>query len=137
MAYCKETGFKCPSTRELYRILKFCPAKQKQALQGLDNTSADGIRRIERLEDIARKLGERGRSLEWVRNTTDGLTNLKRYLKSTYRLHISSESVCAYHCDVYALSDPESEERSQRCNHTHDASCNDCDRFEQLFDTTV
>jgi hypothetical protein len=41
--YCKETGFKCLSTRELYRIFKFCPAKQKQALQGLDNTSADGL----------------------------------------------------------------------------------------------
>ena len=77
MAYRKETGFECLSTRELYRILKFCPAKQKQALQDLDNTSADGWRSIERLEDIARKLGERGRSLELVRNTIDGLTNLK------------------------------------------------------------
>ena len=134
MAYCKETDFECLSTRELYRILTFCSAKQKIALQGLDNTSADGLRSIERLEDIARKLGERGRSLEWVRNTIDGLTNLKRYLKSTYRLHISSDSECADHCDVYALSDPESEEYSQGCDHTHDASCSDCDRFEQLFD---
>ena len=91
MAYCKETGFECLSTWELYRILKFCPAKQKQALQGLDNTSADGLRSIECLEDIARKLSERGRSLEWVRKTIDGLTNLKRYLKSTYRLLFSSE----------------------------------------------
>ena len=104
-------------------------------MQGLDNTNADGLRSIERLEDIAGKLGERGRSLEWVRNTIDGLTNLKRHLKSTYRLHISSESECADHCDVYALSDPGSEEYSQRCDHTHDASCNDCDRFEQLFNT--
>ncbi len=134
MVYCKETGFECLSTRELYRILKFCPAKQKQALQGLDNTSADGLRSIERLEDIARKLGERGRSLEWVRSTIDGLTNLKRYLKSTYRLHISSQSECADHCDVYALSDPSNNEYSQRCDHTHDVSCSDCDRFEQLFD---
>ena len=134
MAYCKETGSECLSTRELYRILKFCPAKQKQALQGLDNTSADGLRSIECLEDIARKLGERERSLEWVRNTIDGLANLEQYLKSTYQLHISSESECADHCNVYALSDLESDEYSQRCDHTYDVSCNDCDRFEKLFD---
>ena len=79
MTYCNETDFECLSTRELYRILKFCPAKQKQALQSLDNISADGLRSIERLEDIAMKLGEKGRSLEWVRNVIDGLTILKRY----------------------------------------------------------
>jgi hypothetical protein len=70
-ACCKETDLECLSTRELYRILKFCPAKQKQALQGHDNTSSDGLRSIERLEDIAMKLVERRRSLEWVRNVID------------------------------------------------------------------
>ncbi|CAB4041992.1 Hypothetical predicted protein [Paramuricea clavata] len=109
-AYCKETGFDNLSARELYRVLKFCPAKQKQALQGLDNTSADGLRSIERLEDIAMKLGEREISLEWVRN------------------------VIHDHCAVYALSDADNNEYSQRCDHTHYASCSDCDRFEQLFD---
>ncbi len=45
-----------------------------------------------------------------------------------------SQSKCADRRDVYALSDPSNNEYSQRCDHTHDASCSDCDRFEQLLD---
>ena len=61
--YCQEIGFECLKERELYRILKNCPAQQRKALQELDNISADGLQSVERLEEIIKKIGEKGRKL--------------------------------------------------------------------------
>jgi len=64
VSYCKEIAFSHLSERELYRVLKYCPAQQKKALHGLDNISADGLRGVEKLENVIGKLGERGKSSE-------------------------------------------------------------------------
>ena len=56
VSYCKEIAFNHFSERELYRVLKYCPAQQKKALQGPDNISADGLRGVEKLENVIRKL---------------------------------------------------------------------------------
>lgn len=132
VAYCEETNFKHLSERELYRVLKFCPAQQKKALQGLDNISADGLRGVEMLSEIIKKLGERGKSQSWVREVQNKLHSYKSYLKNDYRLHISSSSRCADHCSVFALSDPKNKCFSQNCKHVHDMECENCCLCKQL-----
>ena len=87
------------SERELYRVLKYCPAEQKKALQGLDNISTDWLCEVEKLENIIRKLGERGKSSERVTGVINLLMAFKSYLKDSYRLYVSTSSRCA-------LSDP-------------------------------
>ena len=90
VSYCKEIAFNHLSERELYRVLKYCPAQQKKALQGLDNISADGLCGVEKLENVIRKLGERGKSSEWVTgviNPFDGFQKLPEGQLSSACLH--------------------------------------------------
>ena len=63
--------------------------QQIKALQGLDNISAYGFRGVEMFEDVVTKLGERGKSSDWVAEVINLLLFLKSYLKDIYRLHIS------------------------------------------------
>ena len=83
VSYCKEIAFNHLSERELYRVLKYCPTQQKKALQGLDNISADGLCGVEK--NVIRKLGERGKSSEWVTGVINLLMAFKSYLKDSYR----------------------------------------------------
>ena len=106
VSYCKEMAFNHLSERELYRVLKYCPAQQKKALQGLDNISTDWLCEVEKLENIIRKLGERGKSSERVTGVINLLMAFKSYLKDSYRLHVSTSSRCPDHCSTFALSDP-------------------------------
>ena len=87
-------------------LLKDCPAQEKKALQGLDNISADGLCGVEKLENVIRKLGERGKSSEWATGLINLLMAFKSYPKDIYRLHVSSSSRCPDHCSTFALSDP-------------------------------
>ena len=130
--YCKVIAFNHLSERELYRVLKYCPAQQKRALQGLDNISADGLRGVEKLENVNRKLGERGKSSEWVTGVINLLMAFKSYLKDSYRLHVSTSSRCPDHCSMFALSDPSEPEFSEECDHAHDLLCNDCEHLYHL-----
>ena len=132
VSYCKEIPFNPLSERELYRVLKYCPAQQNKALQGLDNISADGLRGVEKLENVIRKLGERGKSSEWVTGVINLLMAFKSYLKDSYRLHVSTSSRCPDHCSMFALSDPSEPEFSEECDHAHDLVCNDCERLYHL-----
>ena len=106
VSYCKEIAFNHLSERELYRVLKYCPAQQKKALQGLDNISADGLCGVEMLENVIRKFGERSKISEWVTGVINLLMAFKSYLKNSYRLHDSTFSRCPDHCTTFALSDP-------------------------------
>ena len=129
VSYCKEITFNHLSERELYRVLKYCPAQLKKALQGLDNISADGLCGVEKLESVIRKLGERGKNSKWV----TGVINIfKSYLKDSYRLHVSTSSRCPDHCSTFALSDPSEPEFSEECDHYHDLVCNDCESLYHL-----
>ena len=131
-AYCKEIGFDSLGERELYKVLESCPAQQRKALQGLDNTSADGTRGIEKLEAIVRTLGERGKSSQWVSTWIDCLSKYRKYLKYSYRLNVSTSSRCADHCSVFALSDPTSDAYSETCDHDHDMDCTECGMLEEI-----
>lgn len=128
VSYCKEIAFSHLSERELYRVFKYCPAQQKKALQGLDNISADGLRGVEKLENVIRKLGERGKRSEWVAGVINLLRAFKSYLKDSYRLYISTSSRCPDHCSMFALSDPSEPAFSEERDHSHDLVCNDCER---------
>ena len=120
------------SERELYRVLKYCLAQQKKALQGLDNISTDWLCEVEKLENIIRKLGERGKSSERVTGVINLLMAFKSYLKDSYRLHVSTSSRCPDHCSTFALSDPPEPEFSEECDHSHDLVCNDCENLYHL-----
>ena len=120
VSYCKQIAFNHLSERELYRVLKYCPAQQKKALQGLDNISTDGLCAVQKLENVIRKLGERGKSSEWVTGVINLLMAFKRYLKDSYRLHVSTSSRCPDHCSTFALSDPSEPEFAEECDHSHD-----------------
>ena len=129
VSYCKEIAFNHLSERELYRVLMYCPAQQKKSTQGLDNISADGLRGVKRLENVIRKLGERGKSSEWVTGVINLLLAFETYLKDSSRLHVSTPSRCPDHCSMFALSDPSEPEFSEECDHSHDLVCNDCERL--------
>jgi len=132
VSYCKEIAFNHLTERALYRVLKYCQAQQKKALQGVDNISADGLRGVEKLENVIRKLGERGKSSEWVTGVINLSMAFKSYLKGSYRLHFSTSSRCPDHCIIFALSDPSEPEFSEECDHSHDLVCNDCERLYHL-----
>ena len=132
VSYWKEIEFNHLSERELYRVLKYCPAQQKKALQGLDNISADGLRGVGKLENVIRKLGERDESSEWVTGVINLLMAFKSYLKESYRLHVFTSLRYPDHCSMFALSDPSEPEFSEECNHAHDLVCNDCERLYYL-----
>ena len=105
---------------------------EKSTIQGLDNISADGLCGVEKLESVIRKLGERGKSSEWVTGVINILMAFKSYLKDSYRLHVSTSSRCPNHCSTFALSDPSEPEFSEECDHYHDLVCNDCESLYHL-----
>ena len=98
-SYCKETGFDYLSERELYRVLQYCSAQQKKALQGLDNISADGLRGV---EILVRKLGERGKSSDWVDEVIKLLNDFEElpqgHLSSAYLIFIEVSRPLQFVC---------------------------------------
>jgi len=134
VSYCKEIAFSHLSERELYRVLKYCPAQQKKALQGLNNISADGLRGVEKLENVIRKLGEMGKSSEWVTGVINLLMAFKSYLKDSYRLQrlYFLKVSRPLHYGRFALSGPSEPEFSEKCDHSHDLVCNDYERLYHL-----
>ena len=56
----------------------------------------------------------------------------KTYLKTDYKLHITSESRCGDHCRMHALSDSETEFQ-ETCLHEHDVTCDRCEALESTL----
>ena len=50
----------------------------------------------------------------------------RQYLKTDFKIHIASESPCADHCRVFALSRTETEYKGQ-CQHQHTITCDRCE----------
>lgn len=78
------------------------------------------------VEDVRRKKGNKKSKTpsKWQRKMSR-LRAGKRYLSTDFKLHISSETPCADHCSVYALSSHEAEYR-ETCSHQHSIGCDQC-----------
>ena len=84
---CKETNFQPMSRSTLCRIMKVCSATVRKSLQGLDYVAADGAQAFDDLVEVVQKLGsEIGKGLSWANDKIDKLKNVKRYLKSDYKV---------------------------------------------------
>ena len=70
----------------------------------------------------------------WVKEVQESLCNVRQYLKSDYKLHITLENNCADHCRAYALSDSKLEFR-KKCVHKHDMTCDRCDLMKDTLST--
>ncbi|CAC5387359.1 unnamed protein product [Mytilus coruscus] len=112
--YCEENNFESYSRPTLYRILKVCAASKQKALQGLDNTTSDGMGAIDTLLKLVTKLETFGISHE-------SLEKLK-------------DNGCTDHCTTYALSDPSIPCFTSSCAHQHDANCDKCSLVDNVLD---
>lgn len=56
----------------------------------------------------------------------------KNYLKSDFKVHISTDSPCADHCGTFALSTAEPEFHSN-CFHEHSLSCDRCEELKSTI----
>lgn len=82
------------------------------------------------VEDVRRKKGNKKSKTKRLQNDkareiVSRLRAGKRYLSTDFKLHISSETPCADHCSVYALSSHEAEYR-ETCPHQHSIGCDQC-----------
>ena len=133
-SYCDSVDFMPYSERTLFRILEACSASKQISLQGLDCIATEGNEAIEKIKHIVSLLGDNGVELTWADKITKDLKASKRYLKTDYKTHISSEERCKDHCTTFSLSDPSNAEFSGSCNHEHDLSCNECSRLTNVIE---
>ena len=86
-SYCKETDFNPMSRSTLGRTMKACSATVHKSLQGLDYVSADDTQAFDDLVEVLQKLGSNfGKGLSWTNDKIDKLKNVRRYLKSDYKV---------------------------------------------------
>ena len=56
----------------------------------------------------------------------------RQYLKTDFKIHTASESPCADHCRVFALSGTETEYKGQ-CQHHHTITCDRCEDLKNAI----
>ena len=133
-SYCDSVDFKSCSERTLFRILEACSASKQISLQGRDYIATEGNEAFEKIKHIVSLLGDYGVELTWADKITKDLKANKRYLKTDYKAHISSEERCKDHCTTFSLSDRSNAEFSGSCNHEHDLSCHECSRLTNFIE---
>ena len=101
---CKQEGKLPLIERTCFRILEVCAASKQKSLQGLDNTSTEGVKAFESLESLVDNLTKHGAEAAWAQETVQKLIAGKQYLKGEYKCHLGSNEMCADHCTVYFLS---------------------------------
>ena len=125
--YCKEEEFEPASERSLYRMIEVCSASMQKSLQGLDNTTAEGVEAFDQAISMLEGLADQGIN---VTATQKLLKDGKRYLKSDFKTHIGRGEQCSDHCTVYALSDTNAGEFRGECDHQHSYECERCESLE-------
>ena len=116
-SFCKSVEFKPYSERTLFRILDAC-----------------GVEAFDKLASIVTLLQDNGVDVSWANAITHDLKAGKRYLKTDYKTHMSSEGRCKDHCTTFSLSDLNNAEYSESCNHEHDPACHECARLACVCD---
>ena len=128
-SYCESVEFEPYSERTLFRLLEACSASKQVSLQGLDYIATEGAEAFDKLKSVVNLLQENGVDFSWANTVAQDLKAGKRYLKTDYKTHISSEERCKDHCTMFSLSDPNNAEYSGSCSHEHDLSCKECFRL--------
>ena len=123
---CREHGEEPLKERTCFRLLEVCSASKQKSLQGLDNTSTTDEEAFETIASIVENLGRHGVRATWTRHTLRSLSAGKNYLKSANNSHLGPVEPCAYHCTVFALSDPVEDKFSGECCHDHNQACPEC-----------
>ncbi|KAK2547247.1 hypothetical protein P5673_032876, partial [Acropora cervicornis] len=103
-----------------------CGASLKKSLAGLDSTQTDGVQALATLENIANELKQAGLDSTIADNILTRLKAGRQYLKMDFKIHTASESPCAEHCRLFALSRTVTEYKGQ-CQHQHSISCDRCE----------
>ncbi|KAK3730448.1 hypothetical protein QZH41_012642, partial [Actinostola sp. cb2023] len=131
--YCEETTFKPFSERTMLRVLSECKASVRKSLQGLDYFAADGARAFDDLTALVRQLGALRQAKDWEVQQIELLKAAKLYLKGDFKVHLGTSSEAAYHCMVFALSDPTNPDLRQQCDHKHEEVCHQCDNLDSTL----
>ena len=79
-------------------------SREKRAMAGLDNVTANGLKGFLLLEDVVTSLTDAKVRRALLRQ----LEQSKRYLKIGYRMHCETLSSCETHCISFALSNKNS-----------------------------
>ncbi|CAH3190262.1 unnamed protein product [Porites lobata] len=108
------------------RVSPVCGASLKKSLASLDSPQTDGVQAIATLEDITHQLKQAGLDRTMADNILMRLKAGRQYLKTDFKIHTASESPCADHCRVFALSRTEKEYNGQ-CQHQHTITCDRCE----------
>ena len=133
--YCKAVKFEKPlNERTLYRILSVCAASKQKSLQGLDYFATEGADAFKKLETIINILANNGASAKWAKTAKQGLTAAKRYLKTDFKAHVTTNEKSVDHCILYALSDPTRLEFGEQCGHSHEFECQKYMRLDKLME---
>ena len=122
------------SEQTLFQILDACSASKQLTLQGLDYIATAGVEAFDKSKSNVALLQDNGVDVSWANAITQDLKAGKRYLKTGYKTHISSEQRCKDHCTTFSLSDPNNTEYSKSCDHEHDLSCHECARLACMCD---
>ena len=135
LEFCNEGEFEPLSRATLFRILEIREASQRKSLQGLDNTAADGSVAFKTMDEICQRLVQFGVEMKWSQSVTRRLQKAKQYLKTDYKVHCQeSESPCADHCRVFALSDREDKAFQVKCSHLHTMACENCENLKSTLE---
>ncbi len=135
LQFCKEEEFEPLSRTTLFRILEVREASQRKSLQGLDNTAADGSNGFNTMEQITERLVHLGMDIQWSQSVIKRLHKAKEYLKTDYKAHCQEDdSLCADHCTMFALSDPEDEAFQVKCAHQHTLVCDNCENLKSTLE---
>ena len=129
--YCKEQEFERASERSLYRMIEVCSASMQKSLQGLDNTTAEGVEAFDQAFSMLEGLADPRIN---VTATEKLLKDGKRYLKNDFKTHIGRGEQCSDHCTVYALSDTNAGEFRGACDHQHSYECERCESLEGVLE---
>lgn len=105
----------------------------KKNLHCLDNITAEGLKSVEALTKTISKMVAFGLPGERAEQLNSLLSSVNQHLKFEIKGHLSMESPCIDHCTTYSLSDPSSTVFEQRCNHEHNAGCDECGIVERAM----
>ncbi|XP_052075888.1 uncharacterized protein LOC127713978 [Mytilus californianus] len=132
--YCSENEVTPLGDSTMFKILSECAATVRKSLEGLDYYITEGVRAFQDIQIFLEELRRTGDlSAEVFKRHMDVLLECKRYLKTDYKVHISSQSTVPDHCKVFALSDHKDQNFNSKCLHEHDSVCQNCEQISEFL----